>query len=105
MLMHAMEYEHSRLTYRLHLLFSQNGRTPLMRSCLEGKKEIVVAILEAKPRVSLVDNVSCTFSLFPSSLELQWGRTALMYTASKGDIDTLQLLLQAGTDLDHLDLV
>ena len=68
----------------------KNNRTPLILACLHSKRDIMVELLAVGAYVNQKD---------------RWGKSALMYAVSKGDIPAINMLLANKADPFDVDYV
>lgn len=61
-----------------------------MLACLHSNHEIMVELVKAGADCCCID---------------QWGKTALMYAAAKGDAQAMRILIDGGADVYTLDHV
>jgi hypothetical protein len=77
---------------------------PWPRSSAQGEMSVATIRSPSAPPL-LCLSLTHTPSLLLFALVCQWGKTALMYAASKGDAPAMRILLEAGADCDTRDHV
>lgn len=80
-----------------------------MRACLDDQNQMITDLIEGHAKIDAVDNVKIIIfiTIISSKLSIyfQWGRTALHYTASNGNLIAMKLLVNAGANIRLLDYV
>lgn len=83
------------------LLSIQLGKTALILSCLHGKYDAMITLLEAGAGTECQDHVSSSLDFFI----FQSGKTVLSHAISKYDARSVEALIKAGANVFALDPV